>query len=127
MFEQVYEPVVGNLALSALVALIPIVVLFVMLALFNVPAQWASLVALVAAFVIALAVYGMPIGLAFDATVYGVAFGLFPIVWIVVNAIFIYNVIVETGHFDTIRNALATLSNDRRIQVLVIAFASVRF
>ena len=50
------------------------------------------------------------------------AFGLFPIVWIVVNAIYIYNVIVETGHFDTIRNSLATLSNDRRIQVLVMAF-----
>jgi lactate permease len=122
VFEQVYEPVAGNLALSALVALIPIVVLFVMLAFFNVAAQWSSLVSLVAAFVIALAVYGMPIGLALDATVYGVAFGLFPIVWIVVNAIFIYNVIVETGHFDTIRNSLATLSNDRRIQVLVIAF-----
>jgi lactate permease len=122
MFEQVYEPVAGNLALSALVALIPIVVLFVMLALFNIPAQWSSLASLAVAFVIALAVYGMPFGLALDSTLYGVAFGLFPIVWIVINAIFIYNVIVETGHFDTIRNSLATLSNDRRIQVLVIAF-----
>src|SRR5919206_3953817 len=122
MFEQVYEPVAGNPALSALVALIPIVVLFVMLALFNIPAQWSSLASLAVAFAIALAVYGMPFGLALDSTVYGAAFGLFPIVWIVINAIFIYNVIVETGQFDTIRNSLATLSNDRRIQVLVIAF-----
>lgn len=122
MFEQVYEPLAGNLALSTLVALIPIAVLFVMLAVFGVPAQWSSLASLGTAFVIAILVYGMPVGLAANSALYGAAFGLFPIVWIVVNAIFVYNAIVEAGYFDTIRNSLATLSGDRRIQVLVIAF-----
>jgi lactate permease len=122
MYEQIYEPVAGNLALSALVAAIPIVVLFVLLAGIRMAAQWASLITLAVALVIALLVYRMPIGLALDSTLLGAAFGLFPIVWIVVNAIFIYNVIVDTGLFDTIRDSLAGVSNDRRIQVVLIAF-----
>src|SRR5215211_882996 len=85
-------------------------------------AQWASLITLVVALVLAVLVYGMPFGLAIDSALFGAAFGLFPIVWIVVNAIFIYNVIVDTGHFDTIRDSLAGLSNDRRIQAVLIAF-----
>jgi lactate permease len=85
-FEQVYEPVANSLVLSMLVALIPIVVLFVMLAVFSVPAQWSSLASLAAAFVIAVAVYDMPLALALNSTLYGVAFGLFLIVWIVVKA-----------------------------------------
>ncbi len=64
----------------------------------------------------------MPIGLALNSTLLGICFGLFPIVWIVINAIFIYNVIVDTGLFDTIRDSLAGVSNDRRIQVVLIAF-----
>jgi lactate permease len=74
------------------------------------------------ALVIAVLVYQMPIGLALNSTLLGICFGLFPIVWIVINAIFIYNVIVDTGLFDTIRDSLAGVSNDRRIQVVLIAF-----
>ncbi|HEX2098219.1 MAG TPA: lactate permease LctP family transporter [Rubrobacteraceae bacterium] len=122
MFEQVYEPVAGSLVLSTLVALIPIAVLFILLAVVRMAAQWASLASLAVAFVIAVAVYGMPLGLALNSSLMGIAFGLFPIVWIVINAIFIYNVVVETGQFDIVRNSLATLSNDRRIQVVLIAF-----
>jgi lactate permease len=122
MYEQVYEPIAGNLALSTLVAVIPILVLFVLLAGLRMAAQWASLVTLAVALVIAVAVYGMPIGLALNSTLLGICFGLFPIVWIVINAIFIYNVIVDTGFFDTIRDSLAGVSNDRRIQVVLIAF-----
>src|ERR687885_2289001 len=122
MFEQVYEPVAGSLVLSTLVALIPIAVLFVLLAVLRVAAQWASLASLAVALIIAVVVYGMPVGLALDATLFGAAFGLFPIVWIVINAIFIYNVIVDTGLFDTIRDSLAGLSNDPRIQGVLIAF-----
>jgi lactate permease len=122
MFEQVYEPVAGSLVLSTLVALIPIAVLFILLAVVRMAAQWASLASLAVAFVIAVAVYGMPLGLALNSSLMGIAFGLFPIVWIVINAIFIYNVVVETGQFDVVRNSLATLSNDRRIQVVLIAF-----
>ncbi len=122
MYEQVYEPVANNLALSALVALIPIIVLFVLLAGIRMAAQWAALITLAVALVIAVLVYGMPIGLALNSALFGAAFGMFPIVWIVINAIFIYNVIVDTGHFDTIRDSLAGLSNDRRVQVVLIAF-----
>jgi lactate permease len=122
VYEQVYEPVAGSLALSALVAAIPILVLFVLLAGVRVAAHWASLVTLAVALVIAVLVYGMPVGLALNSTLLGICFGLFPIIWIVINAIFIYNVIVDTGHFDTIRDSLAGMSNDRRIQVVLIAF-----
>ena len=122
MYEQIYEPVAGSLWLSALVAAIPIIVLFVLLAGLRVAAHWASLATLATAFVIALLVYQMPFGLAISSTLLGAAFGLFPIVWIVINAIFIYNVIVDTGQFDVIRDSLAGVSNDRRIQVVLIAF-----
>jgi lactate permease len=122
MYEQVYEPIANNLALSTLVAVIPIIVLFALLAGVRMAAQWASLITLAVALVIAVLVYGMPIGLALNSTLLGICFGLFPIVWIVINAIFIYNVIVDTGFFDTIRDSLAGVSNDRRIQVVLIAF-----
>src|SRR5918998_696505 len=122
MYEQIYEPIAGNLALSTLVAVIPIVVLFALLAGVRMAAQWASLVTLAVALLIAVLVYGMPIGLALNSTLLGICFGLFPIVWIVINAIFIYNVIVDTGLFNTIRDSLAGVSNDRRIQVVLIAF-----
>src|SRR5215216_2881427 len=122
MYQQVYDPVAGNLLLSTIVAAIPIVVLFVLLAGIRMAAQWAGLITLAVALVIAVAVYGMPVGLALDSALFGAAFGLFPIIWIVINAIFIYNVIVDTGHFDTIRDSLAGVSNDRQIQVVLIAF-----
>src|SRR5215204_722640 len=122
MYQQVYDPVAGNLVLSTLVAVIPIVVLFVLLAGIRMAAQWAGLITLAVALVLAVLVYGMPIGLAIDSALFGAAFGLFPIVWIVINAIFIYNVIVDAGYFDIVRNSLASLSNDRRVQVVLIAF-----
>ena len=122
MYEQVYAPVAGSLVFSTLVAVIPILVLFILLAGLRIAAQWASLITLAVALVIAVVVYGMPLGLALNSTLLGICFGLFPIVWIVINAIFIYNVIVDTGHFDTIRDSLAGVSNDRRIQVVLIAF-----
>jgi lactate permease len=88
MYQQIYDPVAGNLLLSTIVALIPIVVLFVLLAGIRMAAQWAGLITLAVALVIAVAVYGMPVGLALDSALFGAAFGLFPIVWIVVNATF---------------------------------------
>jgi lactate permease len=88
MYEQVYEPIAGNLALSTLVAVIPIVVLFALLAGVRMAAQWASLITLAVALVIAVLVYGMPVGLALNSTLLGICFGLFPIVWIVINATF---------------------------------------
>jgi lactate permease len=88
MYEQVYEPIAGNLAFSTLVAVIPILVLFVLLAGLRIAAQWASLITLAVALVIAVLVYGMPINLALNSTLLGICFGLFPIVWIVINTTF---------------------------------------
>ena len=88
MYEQIYEPVAGSLALSTLVAAVPILVLFVLLAGLRMAAQWASLITLAVALVIAVLGYGMPIGLALNSTLLGICFGLFPIVWIVINMTF---------------------------------------
>ena len=88
MYHQVYDPVAGNLLLSTLVAVIPIVVLFVLLAGIRMAAQWAALITLAVALVIAVLVYRMPIGLALDSTLFGAAFGLFPIIWIVIKTTF---------------------------------------
>src|SRR5215203_4833030 len=84
VYQQVYDPIASSLPLSALVAVIPIVVLFVLLAGIRIAAQWASLATLAVALVIAVAVYGMPLGLALNSTLLGICFGLFPIVWIVI-------------------------------------------
>ncbi len=89
MYEQIYQPVAGSLVLSTVVAAIPILVLFVLLAGLRVAAQWASLITLAVALVIAVLVYQMPIGLALNSTLLGICFGLFPIVWIVINATFL--------------------------------------
>jgi hypothetical protein len=91
VYEQVYEPVAGSLALSALVAAIPIIVLFVQLAGIRVAAQWASLATLAVALVLAVLVYGMPVGLALNSTLLVAAFGLFPIVWIVIKPTLLTN------------------------------------
>jgi lactate permease len=88
MRQQIYDLVANNLVLSAIVALIPIIVLFVLLAGIRIPAQWASLATLATALLIAVVLYRMPIGLALDSTLLGICFGLFPIGWILINAMF---------------------------------------
>lgn len=122
MFEQIYAPL-GNIYVSALFAAIPIIVLLLMLGVFRTAAHWAALAGLVSALLVALIFYGMPFGLATSSALYGAAFGLFPIVWIVINALFLHNLTLETGRFDVVREALASLTTDRRIQALIIAFA----
>ncbi|MGH9347835.1 MAG: L-lactate permease [Vicinamibacterales bacterium] len=119
---QVYDPL-RNEWLSTLVAALPIVGLLVTLAFFEWRAQWAALTGLTLAFVIAVAVYGMPARSAAATAVYGAAYGLFPIGWIILNAIFLYNIAVASGTFDTVKRSVAALSPDRRIQALLIAFS----
>src|SRR5918998_1560471 len=87
-FEQLYTPIADSLVLSTLVAIIPIAVLFILLAVLRVAAHWSSLASLATAFVIAVLVYGMTVGLALNSTLAGIAFGLFLIVWIVINTTF---------------------------------------
>jgi lactate permease len=119
---QIYNPL-GNLALSALVAAVPLFVLFYMLAVKRSPGHFAALFGTSAAVLLAIIVWHMPVGLAINATLMGAAFGLFPIVWIVLNTIWVYNMTVESGVFDIIRNSLACITDDRRLQALFIAFA----
>jgi lactate permease len=121
-WTQVYNPL-GNLGLSALVAGIPLYILFYMLAVRRSPGHRAALLSTVSAVILAVIVWGMPVGMALSATLLGVAFGIFPIVWIVLNTIWVYNMTVESGEFDKIRNSLACITDDRRLQALFIAFA----
>jgi lactate permease len=121
-WAQEYDPC-GNLFLSALVAALPVVVLLGLLGLFKVRAYLAALFGLASALVIAVGVFGMPASLAAAAAGYGVAYGLFPIGWIVLNAIFIYDVTVRTGKFEIVKHGIAALASDRRIQALLIAFS----
>jgi lactate permease len=118
----VLDAVAGSLFLTALVAMLPLVTLFVLLGVLRMRAWLASLIALAVAIVVAVAAYSMPIGQALIAGTEGAAFGFFPILWIVINAIWIYNMTVVTGHFDVLRRSFATVSDDARIQAVIIAF-----
>ncbi|MEO7058680.1 MAG: L-lactate permease [Lapillicoccus sp.] len=122
MYRPVLDAVGGSLFLTALVALIPLVALFVMLGVLRIAAWKAALVSLVVALVVAVVAYSMPVGQAVLAGAEGAAFGFFPILWIVINAIWVYNMTVVTGHFDVLRRSFATVSDDQRIQAVIIAF-----
>jgi lactate permease len=123
VYRQVLDPVAHSLGWSSLVAALPLLVLFVLLGVLRVSAWVASLVSLALALVIAIAVYTMPVGQALLAGTEGAAFGLFPILWIVINAIWVYQMTVETGHFDVLRRSFARVSDDQRIQAIIIAFS----
>jgi lactate permease len=115
--------VADNLAVSALVAALPVVVLLGLLGIFKVKAHLAALAGVVTALLIAIVVYSMPAGTAGAAALNGAAFGLFPIGWIVLCAIFVYDITVQTGKFEIVRHTIAGLAGDRRIQALLIAFS----
>jgi lactate permease len=121
-WPQNYDPL-GNLIFSAAVAALPVVTLLGLLAFWHVRAQVAALAGLVVAMIVAVLVYHMPAEMAGMAAVNGAMFGLFPIGWIVVNAMFVYNLSVATGQFGVLQGQIATLSGDRRIQALLIAFS----
>src|SRR5947207_1437406 len=123
MWQHNYEPVAGNLAASAAVAAIPIVVLFVMLGLLRRPAWMSAATALGSAMLVALLVYGMPPQLALLSTIYGAAYGIFPIAWIVFTSIMLYRLAVDTGKFEIIKDSVGTLTDDRRLQAMFIAFS----
>jgi lactate permease len=120
-WTQIYDPM-NNLPLSALMAAIPVIVIFYLLAVRRTPGQIAGLIAVSSAVLVAIFVYKMPAGLALTATVMGGLYGIFPIFWIVVTAIFIYNLTVETGQFEIVKDSIASITDDRRLQALLIAF-----
>ena len=113
----------GNLGLSALMAAIPILYLFWALAYKRMKGHWAAVSAVAIAVVIAIAGYGMPVKYAVLSTLYGSLFGLWPVSWIIITALFIYNLSVKTGQFEVIKNSLASITDDRRMQALLIAFS----
>lgn len=121
MWSQQPNPF-DNIALSALVASIPIVALCVMLLSRKVAGWIASLITLVLALIIAVGVFTMPVELAGMSTLYGVLQGLFPIGWIVINAVLLYNISVRTGSFAIVRDTIESITVDRRLQALLIAF-----
>ncbi|MCF2131442.1 L-lactate permease [Strepomyces sp. STD 3.1] len=122
MYVQELEPVAGSLGLSALVAALPLVIVLVLLGGVRMKAHLAGLTGLLAAVLVAWLAYGMPLDQTASSAVQGAVFGLFPILWIVVNALWVYRMTVRTRHFDILRRSFGRLSDDPRIQALVVAF-----
>jgi lactate permease len=123
MWEQHYAPVGGSVGWSALVAALPLFTLLYLLGVRRTAAWIAGLSGLGAAGAVALFVYQMPAKMALGAALYGAAFGLFPICWIIFWAIFLYRISVETGQFEIIKDSIGSITADRRLQALLIAFA----
>ncbi|MFF0082659.1 L-lactate permease [Streptomyces canus] len=122
MYVQELDPVADSLGLSALVAALPLVIVLVLLGGVRMKAHLAGLTGLLAAALVAWLAYGMPLGQTVSSAAQGAAFGLFPILWIVVNALWVYRMTVRTRHFDILRRSFGRLSDDPRIQALVVAF-----
>ena len=122
MYRPVLDSFAGSLALTSIFAALPLLTLFLLLGGLRMRAWLASLISLLVAIVVAVAIYAMPVGQTLLATTEGAAFGFFPILWIVINAIWVYNMTVVTGHFDVLRRSFAKVSDDQRIQAIIIAF-----
>ncbi len=121
-WNQVYDPA-GHWALSTLVATLPIFILLGTLAFLRLKAHWAALLGLAAALLVAIFVFGMPAGKGLAVAAYGAAYGLFPIGWIILNVIFLYTLANEKGYFKVLQESLTGISQDRRLQLLLIAFS----
>jgi lactate permease len=122
-YTQHFDPVGDSLFASAIFAMLPLVTLFVLLGGVRLKAHFAALAALGVAILVAIIVYSMPVGQALDAGLEGAAFGLFPIMWIVWNAIWIYNMTERTGYFAVLRRSFERISDDERVQAIIIAFS----
>jgi lactate permease len=122
MYQPDLSPVADSLALSSLVAAVPLLLLFVLLGGFRMKAHWAGLASLAAAIGVAAVCYGMPADLVALSAGEGAAFGLFPIMWIVVAAIWVYELTVVSGRFEDLRRAFGLISDDPRVQAVIIAF-----
>ena len=122
MWNQVYNPF-NNSALSTIFAALPVVTLLVLIASNKVKAHIAAIIALIVANLLAIFVFTMPAGMSLRATVLGAVTGFFPIGWIVLNVIFLYRLTVEKGVFETLQTTIGGVTTDRRLQLLLIAFA----
>src|SRR6266545_2852570 len=122
MWDQIYNPL-GNAALSTIAAAVPVVTLLVLIASGKVKAHLAAIIALIVANIITIAIFTMPANMSIRASLLGVVIGFFPIGWIVLNVIFLYRITVETGRFELLQRAIGGVTTDRRLQLLLIAFA----
>src|SRR5215470_1789323 len=122
MYRPTLDPIGSSLGLSSIFAALPLVTLFVLLGILRIRAWVAALFSLLVALLVAIIIYSMPVGQALLAGTEGAAFGFFPIMWIVINAVWIYNMTVTSGHFDVLRRSFASVSDDQRVQALIIAF-----
>ncbi|AOL33366.1 MULTISPECIES: L-lactate permease [Geobacillus thermoleovorans group] len=123
MWKQDFTPIADQLWLSAIVALIPILYFFWALAVKRMKGHVAGLTTLLLAVVLAIIAYRMPAGKAVMSVTQGAVYGLLPIGWIIITSVFLYKLTVKTGHFDIIRNSVVSLTEDRRLQALLIAFS----
>ncbi|AOL99282.1 L-lactate permease [Bacillus subtilis] len=122
-WTQAYTPIGGNLLLSALAALVPIIFFFWALAIKRMKGYTAGLATLGIALIIAVLVYRMPAEKALMSATQGAVYGLLPIGWIIVTSVFLYKITVKTGQFDIIRSSVLSITDDRRLQALLIAFS----
>jgi lactate permease len=121
-WQQVTDPL-GNIVLSALLAVVPILFIFWALIIQKMKGYQASVLATVLAILIAITAYGMPVHLALLSTANGTLYGLFPICWIIITAVFLFNITIRSGQFEIIKYYMASITSDRRLQALLIAFA----
>ncbi|EWY42064.1 lactate permease [Skermanella stibiiresistens SB22] len=121
MWPQIYDPF-GSMMFSTLVAAIPIVVLLGAIGIFHMKAHYAAGLGLVASLAVATIGFGMPVGMASMSAVYGAAYGMMPIGWIILNVIFLYQLTNEKGEFTVLQDSIASITRDRRLQILLIAF-----
>ncbi len=126
-FTQILTPVGDSIYLSALVALIPIVYYLVALAVFKMKGWLTGLTTLILAIILAVIFFKMPVGFAVASTFHGITYGILPIGWIILMSVFLYKMTVKTGHFNIIRDSVTSLTDDRRIQALLIAFSFSSF
>jgi len=119
---QVYDPL-GHAWLSTAAAAFPIVLLLVALGVLEWRAHVAAFAGLLSALAVSTIVYGMPVPTAAATAIYGAAYGFLPIGWIILNAVFLYNLTVHTGQFEIVKASVGRLSSDRRIQALLVAFS----
>jgi lactate permease len=122
MWNQIYNPL-GNAALSTIAAAVPVVTLLVLIASGRVKAHLAAIIAVIVTNLIAIFIFTMPAGMSIRASLLGIVTGFFPIGWIVLNVIFLYQITVKTGKFELLKRAIGGVTEDRRLQLLLVAFS----